>query len=110
MRFLRLCFAALFFCSLPAGGQQQERIPVGIEKARKARTLPTVPPQLRPSRASRLADPARLQQEAEELAKLAQLIPSEFQQVKTGCLPQELNQHLKRIEQLSKHLRRELSP
>jgi len=110
MRLVTLCLAAVLFCSLLAPGQQQERIPVGIEKARQVRSRPDVPPQFKPLPASRLADPAGLQREADELAKLAQLIPSEVEQVRTGRLPKDLNQRLKRIEKLSKQLRRELSP
>jgi len=110
MRLVTLCLAAVVLCSLLAPGQQQERIPVGVEKARKARTLPTVPPQLKPLPPWRLADPARLQQEADELAKLAQLIPSQVQEVKAGRLPKDLSERLKRIEELSRQLRRELSP
>jgi predicted Rossmann fold nucleotide-binding protein DprA/Smf involved in DNA uptake len=53
--------------------------------------------------------PARLQQDAQELAKLAQLIPSEIHQVESGLLPKDLDGQLKRIEKLSKQLRREIS-
>lgn len=110
MKVLTLCLAAAVLSALLAGGQQSERIPVGIEKARKVRTQPTVPPQFKPLPAWRRADPARLEREADELAKLAQLIPSQVEQVKTGRLPKDLNEQLKRIEKLSKQLRRELSP
>jgi hypothetical protein len=56
--------------------------------------------------------PARsvqLQQDAQELARLAQLIPSEIHQVESGVLPKDLDGQLKRIEKLSKQLRREIS-
>jgi hypothetical protein len=51
-----------------------------------------------------------LQQEAEELAQLAQSIPAEVEQVNHGVLPKDLNNKLKRIEKLSKHLRSDLTP
>ncbi len=47
--------------------------------------------------------------EADELLSLAQLIPSEVQQVQNGRLPKDLSGQLKRIEKLSKHLRRGIS-
>jgi hypothetical protein len=52
---------------------------------------------------------ARLQQDAQELAGLAQLIPAEIHQVESGVLPKDLDGQLKRIEKLSKQLRREIS-
>jgi predicted Rossmann fold nucleotide-binding protein DprA/Smf involved in DNA uptake len=52
---------------------------------------------------------ARLQQDAQELARLAQLIPPEVHQVQSGVLPKDLDGQLKRIEKLSKQLRREIS-
>jgi hypothetical protein len=55
------------------------------------------------------ADSTKLQRDAQELANLAKLIPSEVDQVKTGRLPKDLDGQLKRIEKLSKHLRREIS-
>jgi hypothetical protein len=53
-------------------------------------------------------DPAQLKREADELASLAQLIPSDIQNAAAGRIPQDLNQRLKRIEKLSKRLRREV--
>jgi hypothetical protein len=55
------------------------------------------------------ADSAQLQRDAKELARLAQLIPSEVQQVENGRLPKDLDGQLKRIGKLSKQLRREIS-
>ena len=52
---------------------------------------------------------AQLQRDAQELARLAQLIPSEIHQVESGLLPKDLDGQLKRIEKLSKQLRREIS-
>jgi hypothetical protein len=57
----------------------------------------------------RPVDPAQLERDAHELASLAQLIPSEVQQVEHGRLPKDLDEQLKRIEKLSKQLRREIS-
>ena len=55
-------------------------------------------------------DAARLERDAEELAKLANDIPSLIEQANNGLLPKDLNTRLKRIEKLSKQLRRELTP
>ena len=55
-------------------------------------------------------DPAKTQQEASELAKLAQSIPADIDKVSKGQLPHDLGARLKRIEKLSKQLRRELAP
>jgi hypothetical protein len=50
-----------------------------------------------------------LQRDAQELARLAQLIPSEVHQVESGLLPKDLDGQLRRIEKLSKRLRHEIS-
>ncbi len=46
-----------------------------------------------------------LQRDAEELAKLASAIPSDVEQTTKGILPKDLDERLKRIEKLAKHLR-----
>jgi hypothetical protein len=53
-------------------------------------------------------DPAQLKREADELAGLARVIPSQVENVAAGQLPKNLNERLKRIEKLSKQLRREI--
>jgi len=54
-------------------------------------------------------DPAKLQAEAAELSRLANLVPPQIDQVKKGQLPKDLSENLKRIEKLAKHLRSQLS-
>lgn len=55
-------------------------------------------------------DPVKLQQEAEDLARAAQTIPSDVASVRRGTLPKDTIQKLKEIEKLSKRLRSELNP
>ncbi|MGA2077455.1 MAG: hypothetical protein ABSH52_28535 [Terriglobia bacterium] len=55
-------------------------------------------------------DVVRLARDANELAKLANDIPSLIEQANNGLLPKDLNARLKRIEKLSKQIRRELTP
>jgi len=57
----------------------------------------------------RHVDGEHLLREANELANLADDIPSSVQQANKGLLPKDLNERLKRIEKLSKQLRRELT-
>jgi hypothetical protein len=56
------------------------------------------------------ADMARLKQDADELASLAQSIPPDVDQTTKGMLPKDLDKKLKRIEKLSKQLRSRISP
>lgn len=55
-------------------------------------------------------DLARMSQEAAELSKIAQTIPSDVDQAAKGLLPKEVIGKLKQIEKLSKRLRSELNP
>ncbi len=55
------------------------------------------------------ADLAKLKQDADELATLAQSIPPDVDQTTKGLLPKDLGQKLKRIEKLSKQLRSRIS-
>ncbi len=56
------------------------------------------------------ADLAKLKQDADELASLAQSIPPDVDQTTRGILPKDLDKKLKRIEKLSKQLRSRISP
>ena len=62
-------------------------------------------PQGRPT-----ADAAQLKREADELAKLAQAVPPQVEKLANGELPRDLIDGLKRIEKLSKKLRRQIGP
>ncbi len=53
-------------------------------------------------------DTAQVKRDADQLAKLAGEIPSAVEQANKGVLSKDLNDQLKRIEKLSKQLRREL--
>ena len=55
-------------------------------------------------------DPVKLQQEADDLARAAQTIPSDVANIRRGTLPKDTIQKLKEIEKLSKRLRSELNP
>jgi hypothetical protein len=59
---------------------------------------------------SRRIDLAQLQQEADDLARTAQTIPSDVANVRKGILPKDVIAKLKQIEKLSKRLRTELNP
>ena len=52
---------------------------------------------------------ARLKEEADQLAKLAQSIPADVDKAAKGQVAQDLAARLKQIEKLSKELRREIS-
>ena len=58
----------------------------------------------------RRIDPVKLQQEADDLARTAQTIPSDVAGIRQGKLPKDIIQKLKEIEKLSKRLRSELNP
>jgi Skp family chaperone for outer membrane proteins len=108
MKALVLSFLALLLFSSSAAAQEGKHIPIGIREADKATEQAdrNIPPPLIQAR-SKSPD---LQQEAEELARLAQSIPADLEQVNHGVLPKDLNNKLKRIEKLSKRLRNDLAP
>ena len=53
---------------------------------------------------------AQLQQDAFDLAQLAQYIANDVDDAAHGKLAKDLSNRLKRIEKLSKHLRNQLTP
>jgi hypothetical protein len=83
----------------PPGQQQAAQADAQMEK--------NVPP---PTVYHSAVAAAKLEQEAEELSKLAQSIPPDVQSVAKGMFPKDIVQKLKQIEKLSKHLRGELAP
>jgi hypothetical protein len=86
----------------------QRPIPPGIRQADKTedqtqRDLP--PPNYRPAP----PDMAMLQHDADQLASLAQSIPSDIESINKGLLPKDAIEKLKQVEKLSKHLRSQLT-
>jgi len=108
MKILVSCLLGLVFLLTCALAQQTKQVPKGIREADKAsqRSESSIPP---PQNSFR-RNPQQLQQDAAELAKLADSIPPQVEQVRRGLLPRDLNERLKKIEKLSKRLRNELAP
>jgi len=78
----------------------------GLREAEKRINAPLDPPVFF---AKKGPDPLRLQDEAAELAKLSAGIPAGIERVNQGQLPKTLDEQLKRIEKLAKHLRSEVA-
>jgi hypothetical protein len=91
--------------ALPQGGQP---VPRGIRQADQTeeQTQKNIPPPM-PRRST--ADLAKMGQEANDLARIAQTIPPDLAAVQKGILSSDLVSKLKQIEKLSKHLRGELT-
>jgi hypothetical protein len=84
-------------------------VPPGIRQAdqTQAQTDKNVPPPLY-KRAN--VDVAKLKHDADELASLAQSIPNDVDATGRGILAKDLDEKLRRIEKLAKHLRSNLNP
>lgn len=104
-------FVVLLACVYPAMGQAKDVYIPGI---------PPPPPSMDPDHGKTPPDEPRLpqhhidlvklQQEADDLARTAQTIPTDVAGVRGGTLPKDIIEKLKRIEKLSKRLRSELNP
>lgn len=62
-----------------------------------------------PQRKRGAPSPEQLKKEAAELSQLADSVPADIERASKGRLSRDLEERLKRIEQLSKKLRRDLS-
>ncbi len=100
----------LLVCMAPTGAQIKDAYIPGV---------PPPPPSLDPDhgktspdnpRLQRRIDLAKLQQEADDLARAAQAIPSDIASIRRGTLPKDTIQRLREIEKLSKRMRTELNP
>ena len=58
----------------------------------------------------RRIDAVRVQNEADDLARMAQTIPADVDNVRKGMLPKDVIEKLKQSEKPSKRLRTELNP
>jgi hypothetical protein len=104
MRSSILLFALLFSAS---SAFAQRTGPIGQRQADRAENQfdKSVPP---PAHQRQNIDVAKLRQDADELANLAQSIPPAVDQTTKGLLPKDLDQKLKRIEKLAKQLRSQI--
>lgn len=87
----------------------QTRIPPGVRQFDQveAQTDKSIPP---PIEQRAHLDMAKLGQEADELARIAQTIPPDVASIQKGILPKDVIEKLKQIEKLSKHLRSQINP
>jgi hypothetical protein len=99
---------ALLLCMLVCLGSSasQERQSIGKQEVERHQLV--LEPPARPQ--TQRLDPAKLREEADELAKLAQVVPQDMGQIMQGKMPKDAIDRLKRIEKISKHLRSELAP
>jgi len=94
-----------------AGGQYPPLTPNsnGMPRPQPEHQLPMdEPDQVKPHAGERRADAAQINRDAAELVKLANEIPPAVELANKGVVSKALNDRLKRIEKLSKQLRREL--
>jgi hypothetical protein len=104
-------FSTVFaFCLLSSSSSdygQARPIPPGVREGEKQINAQINEPAAKVKH--KPADPAKLQQEADELAKLSAAIPGQIELVRQGQFPKDLEEHLKRVEKLAKQLRSEIS-
>ena len=93
--------------ALTAHAQSSPGFPPGLSQANQAEAQheKDIPP---PPNPRRTLDLAKLRRDADELAALAQSVPSAVDQTTKGVLPKDLNDKLKRIEKLAKGLRSQI--
>jgi hypothetical protein len=110
LRFAAVIPVLLCLLSIPAQPQKPKSPTAPSPMSTGPGTGPDPQPVPSPITARRHIDLMRLQQEADELSKIAQTIPADVTSVRHDLLPKDLLEKLKRIEKLSKHLHRELTP
>ena len=112
MNTVALCLLAVLLCCPLASGQDPTTQRGTGRRAgiinRRTRLIEQPRNEPRPMRVP--PDSAKLRQDAETMAELAQAIPSQVKQTQKGILPANLLDHLKRIEKLARNLRRQLKP
>ena len=101
---------ALFVCAVSTGAQIKGAYIPGVPPPPQSmdpdqgKTDPNAP------KMQHHLDPAKLQKDADDLARTAQTIPSDVANIRQGTLQKDTVQKLKEIEKLSKRLRSELNP
>ena len=108
MKLLR-CALPFFVFATSLTLAQVKAVPLGVRQAdqTEAQTEKNVPPPI--ARQTHI-DVAKLSHDADELARIAQTIPSDVSSMEKGLLPKDMIEKLREIEKLSKQLRRQLNP
>ena len=111
MKLSLLAFLLAFLLALllsAAAAQAQRPGPPGMRQADQAEAQHerNIPP---PPNPRRTIDFDKLKRDADELAALAQSVPSGIDQTAKGVLPKDLSEKLKRIEKLAKGLRSQIT-
>lgn len=103
------CILPFLLLAAPSALAQGKPIPPGVRLAdqTEAQTQKDIPPPI--SQPIHL-DVAKLRQNADELARVAQTIPSDVSSIQRGLLPKDMIEKLKLIEKLSKQLRNAVKP
>jgi hypothetical protein len=98
---------SLALLELAARAQSSPGFPPGLSQANQAEAQKEkdIPP---PAPPRRTIDLVKLKHDADELAALAQSVPSAVDQTAKGVLPKDLPDKLKRIEKLAKALRSQI--
>jgi hypothetical protein len=104
-----LAYSLLVVLFAASSAKSQRPRPPGLQQADQAaqQADKNLPP---PTSQLARIDLAKLSQEADELARLAQTIPADVSSIQQGLLPKDTSGKLKQIEKLSKHLRSEITP
>jgi len=102
------CILLFVLFGVPAALAQSRSRPPGLEQADQAQQQAekSLPP---PGSPQTRLDLARVRQDADELARIAQTIPLDVASIQKGLLPQDMVEKLKRIEKLAKQLRGKLT-
>jgi hypothetical protein len=107
MRHLALISGISFLLALSTPAQRHSRpVPRGLSEAANKENQSLEPPAV----IRKEVDSAEIKREAAELQQLATAISDQVDQVARNQLPKDLNDNLKRVEKLAKHLRSEISP
>ena len=97
----------LWLCILLILPFSQHPKPPGITTADQQSNQGLEPPMAAPKKKLNVE---QVKQEADELKKLADGVPAQIELVTKNQYPKDLNDNLKRIERLAKHLHSEVTP
>ncbi len=107
MKILAYVLLFVFLAESSSQSQMRPRAP-GLQQANQAEQQAdkSLPP---PIAHQASLDFSKLRADADELARIAQTIPTDMARVQQGLLPKDMSAKLKQIEKLSKRLRREIN-